>query len=357
MEVVLWVLSILALIAVLALGLIWFNAEHPQDDSEVAVICRPGAPRLQPRQRIKIMTYNVQFFAGKNKVFFFDTPDMSGQDAQPALEDVNSTLEGIAKLIEAEAPDIIFFQEIDDGAKRTYYQDQLALILSKLPEVYGCYTSAFYWKLKFAPHPKLMGSMGLKTAIVSKYQISRAVRRNLPMLPVGFVLQQFSGQKLILQAFLPVEGGSQIAVMSTHLDAFTLGSDVMTRQLSELKTQIQALDADKIPWVLGGDFNMLPPGQYQHLIQSHQSYYNPQTELKDFYQEFNVVPALEAVTGADASRWFTFYGNDPLLSAPDRTLDYLVYSDQLKLVKSHVRQENAERLSDHFPVVASFEIA
>jgi endonuclease/exonuclease/phosphatase family metal-dependent hydrolase len=350
------ILAAIVLVVVLLGFLLWWNADHPKDGSKVPVFCKPEAPQLRPGQKLKVMTYNIQFLAGKNYVFFFDTPDYSGPDGRVEMKDIISTADGISRVIIDEAPDIIFLQEVDDGSRRTNYQDQLALLLSKLPEEYGCYTSAFYWKLKLVPHPKLFGSLGMKTAIISKYKITEAERYNLPVLPVGFVLQQVSGQKLILQALLPVEDGSQIAVMSTHLDAFTIGSDIMTKQLNRLRAQIKNLDLQNIPWILGGDFNLLPPGQYEQLIKSHQSYYNANTEIENFYEEANLIPSLKDVSGADAKRWFTFFGNDPRLDGPDRTLDYLVYSEQLRLVESYVRQTDTQKLSDHLPVFAVFEI-
>lgn len=354
--ILLYILLAIILIIALVAALLWLNADHPKDGSGVGVFCKSDAPQLRPGQKIKVMTYNIQFLAGKNYVFFFDRPDYSGPDGHVKGKDILSTAEGIARVIIDEDPDVILLQEVDDGSRRTGYTDQLSLLLSKLPKEYGCYTSAFYWKLRVAPHPKMFGPMGMKTAIISKYKIAAAARYNLPVLPVGFFLQQVSGQKLILQALLPVEDGSQIAVMSTHLDAFTIGSDIMTKQLNRLRAQIRNLDRQNIPWILGGDFNLLPPGQYEQLIPSHQSYYNAQTELARFYGEANLIPSLKDVTGADAEKWFTFFGNDPDLGGPDRTLDYLVYSNQLKLQESHVRQADTQKLSDHLPVFAEFEI-
>ena len=357
MNVLLLILVALVSTVVLVAVLLWANADHPRDGSEVQVFCKAEAPQLRRGQKIKIMTYNVQFLAGKNYVFFYDIPDFSGgDDTRVDYRDIVSTADGIARMIAGESPDIICFQEIDDGSRRTNYIDQLSILLERLPSDYSCYTSAFYWRIKFLPHPKLFGSIGMKTAIISKYKISRTVRRNLPDLPVNIFMRQFYGKKLILQAFLPVDDGSQISMMSTHLDAFTIGSDIMTKQLNSLRTQLYDLDAKNIPWILSGDFNLLPPGQYDKLIESHRSYYNPETEIKDFYEEFMMVPSMEDATGGQAEQWYTYFGNDPRLTKPDRTLDYIVYSSRLRLVEGHVRQIDTKHLSDHLPVVATLEL-
>jgi endonuclease/exonuclease/phosphatase family metal-dependent hydrolase len=350
------ILLIIIALFLLVVLLSWANADHPKDNAEIPVFCKSDSPLLARGQNLKVMTYNVQYLAGKNYVFFHDTPDLSGKATRVDRRDILSTADGIAQMIANESPDIICFQELDDGSRRTGYMDQLSLLLERLPSDYCCHTSAFYWKIRFIPHPKLFGSLGMKTAIVSKYKISKSARRNLPGLPVNFFLKQFSGKKLILQAFLPVSDGSQISVMSTHLDAFTVGSDIMTLQLNSLRSQKNELDTKHIPWILAGDFNLLPPGQFDKLTESHRSYYNPNTEIKSFYEEFRIVPALENTTGEQPEPWFTYFGNDPRLTDPDRTLDYIVYSDHLQLEESHVRQIDTKRLSDHFPVVATFEL-
>src|SRR5688572_1312746 len=130
------ILVSLAVIIVLVAILLWFNADHPKDGSNIQVHCKPDAPRLQHGQKIKVVTYNIQFLAGKNYVFFYDTPDYSGPDGRVDMKDIISTADGVSRVIIDEAPDIIFFQELDDGSRRTNYQDQLALLLSKLPEDY-----------------------------------------------------------------------------------------------------------------------------------------------------------------------------------------------------------------------------
>lgn len=345
-------LGLILLIFILFFLLPWLNADHPQDNGELPIFCAPHAPMLRHGQKIKIMTYNIQFLAGKNYVFFHDVPDLSGKDSVVSTKDVLVTADGIAQVIIDEMPDFICLQEIDDGSRRTGYVDQLKLLLDRLPSEYCCYTSAFYWKVKFIPHPKIFGPLGMKTAIISKYKIDRAVRRNLPSLPLNFFLSQFSGKKLILQAFLSVDDGSQLSVMSTHLDAFTVGSDIMTSQLKSVRAQAGFLNKKGIRWVLAGDFNLLPPGQYEKLEISHRAYYNPDTEIKGFYEEHNIVPPLIDVMQEPADKWFTYSGNDPKLKGPDRTLDYIVYSDNLKFLEGYVRQSDTRALSDHLPVIA-----
>jgi len=113
-------------------------------------------PLLEPGQKVKIMSWNVQYMAGKNYMFFYDLLDGSGPDRRPSAEDITSTLKEAALVIRRENPDIVMLQEVDDNARRTDYEDQLARLLELLPADFKFHASAFYWQSSFVPHPKIM---------------------------------------------------------------------------------------------------------------------------------------------------------------------------------------------------------
>ena len=95
-------------------------------------------------------------------MFFYDLPGGKGPDKRPSKEDIAATLNEVARVIREENPDIILLQEVDDNARRTDYQDQLALLLELIPADYKFHASAFYWQSPFVPHPKIMGKVGMK---------------------------------------------------------------------------------------------------------------------------------------------------------------------------------------------------
>lgn len=174
-----WIVEALLTCAVLAAGfvaLVWFTTFHPTSREQVAVTCSDGTPTLSSGQAVKILTWNIQFMAGKNHVFFFDVFDGNGPDERPSAQDMELTLEEVARVIRAEAPDIVLLQEVDDGARRTDYQDQLASLLHRLGQEYPCYCSAFYRKAKYVSHARIRGAVGMKLAVLSKYQIRQATR-------------------------------------------------------------------------------------------------------------------------------------------------------------------------------------
>ena len=130
-------------------------------------------PMLKSGQKIKVLSWNIQFLAGnKNNHFFFD----DGQDPWPSIATRQKTLKQIAEVIFTEQSDIVLLQEVDDGAQRTNHEDQLAELMALLPKEYGNHASTFYRQAIFVPHPALMGSVGIKLSTLSKYRTTQATR-------------------------------------------------------------------------------------------------------------------------------------------------------------------------------------
>lgn len=346
------------MLVILGSGLVWFTTFHPADLQAEAVACTEDAAPLQPGQTLKVLNWNVQYMAGKGYVFFYDLPDNSGPDERPSREAVAQTFAEVARVIREEDPDLVLLQEVDDGADRTDGEDQLARLLGMLPSEYVCHTSAFYWKAAFVPHPRILGAVGMKLSIVSKYRITSAQRHQLALMPADPLTQQFNFKRAVLEARLPIAGGGELAVLNTHLDAFAQGSDTMTRQVQQVDAILSQLTQAGLPWLIGGDFNLLPPtpDAYQRLIPSHQSYYNPETEIIPLYERYQAVPSLAEVTSPEYQRWFTHYPNDPAIAGPDRTIDYLFLSPALGLGEHYVRQHDTLTISDHLPLIAEITL-
>jgi len=337
-------------LAVLVYSITW----HPADREDAALSCDVNTATLQPGQALKVMTWNVQYLAGKRYVFWYDLADGSGPDTRPTAADLAYSLDEVVRILRDEQPDIVLLQELHENTKATDYQNQLALLQERLADVYPCSSQAFYWKAAFVPHPKIRGSVGMKLGTLSRYRISSAERLQLPTPPADPLTRQFNLKRALLVNYLPIRDGGQLAVINTHLDAFSQGDDTMQRQVAMIDQQLQTLNAAKTPWIIGGDFNLLPPGQYQRLSERQRSWYAPDSELQVLAGKYPMIPNLQETSGPDQAAWYTHYPNDPQASGPDRTLDYLFHSPTLERVAANVRQVDTLRISDHLPLIARF---
>lgn len=348
--------AVLVLLVVLA-ATIRLTTYHPDDVLAEEVTCPADTPVLQPGQDVTVLSWNVQYFAGKGYVFWYDLLDESGPDERPSPEDITFTLGEVARVITEVQPDVVLLQEVDDGAARTDGEDQLARLLPLLDDGYDCHASAFYWQAAFVPHPRIMGSVGMKLSTLSRYQIDEATRFQLPRMPSDILTRQFDIQRATLETRLPVEGGADLVVHNTHLDAFAQGTDTMQQQVALTRRLLDDLTAAGEPWVLGGDMNLLPPGrQYEDLAPDQRAYYQPDSELSVLTDAYGSVPSLDEANGDDRAAWFTHWPNDPAVDGPNRTIDLLFHGPTLTLGAHEVRQSDTLLISDHLPVIATYTL-
>lgn len=335
---------------------VYFSTYHPGAVEDEPIVSLADAPQLKRGQKLKVLSWNVQFFAGRpNNNFFFS----GGNDNWPPQEVLTATAAAIADIIRQEDPDIILLQELDEGAKRTYFDDQLQQLLNLLPEHYVAHTSSFYWLADFVPHPEVMGKVGLKMSIISKYQIEEARRYALPAITSDDILtRQFGPKRAVHGVFLPFVGGGRLNVFNTHLSAFAQGSNTMELQIAAIDKIIQATEAAGDPWLLGGDFNLIPSTEaYQHLDAVGRKDYNRAgSEIAPLMQQYKSVPSLPETLGDTYQNWFTHIPNEVQTDDLNKTIDYIFYADDLALAEHYVRSAGTLRISDHLPIVTTFTL-
>ncbi len=358
-----WLLGFLLALVVLLAAFLYFGTFHPPQIKSEKIITHSESAQIRTGQKLKVLSWNVQFMASKDYIFFYE----GGASQAPSPTAVQQTLEAVARVIIQENPDIILLQEVDDGAKRTQYQDQLADLLQLLPADYKNHSSSFYWKTSFVPHPEIMGKVGMKLSVIAKYQINGAIRHQLPLIqrenlawyqiPYFWLRQQLNIKRAVQEVSLPIREGGNLLVFNTHLSAFAQGTNTLREQVEELLRLLQEKTREQVPWLIGGDFNLLPPGRaYRELAPSFQALYRPDTELAMLYDLYQAVPSLEETNGPARRDWYTHFPNHSGVKAPDRTIDYLFFSDQLLLQAHRVRQKDTWSISDHLPVIAEFVV-
>ncbi len=305
---------------------------------------------------IKILCWNIQYMAGKDYVFFYDLLDGSGPDEKPSKDAISKTIIEVVRIINEEKPDIILLQEVDDGSKRTYYEDQLKRLLNLISKEYKSHSSAFYHKSNFVPHPRIMGAVGMKLSTISKYKIKSSIRHQLQLKPDNWIKRQFDLKRAVLETRFEIKDSKDLIIYNTHLSAFSQGTDTLQKQVEEIKDLLKTATDANCQWIIGGDFNLLPNKKsYNNLKEYEQKYYNENTELILLTKKYKSVPSLENAELLDP-KWFTHFPNNPAIKKPDRIIDYIFYSDNIRLIESNIRQKDTMKISDHFPIIIKVKI-
>jgi endonuclease/exonuclease/phosphatase family metal-dependent hydrolase len=197
----------------------------------------------------------------------------------------------------------------------------------------------------------------MQLTTLSRLPIRQAIRYQLPRKENDFFTQRFYFQRAVLETQFNDGAGKPFVVLNTHFDAWTAGTDLSEKQVNSVMKRLNALEQKGIPWILGGDFNVLPPDngqQWEKLKLKSVFDYNPHSEVTALYKNYNAIPSLDQLTQKNAEQWYTYRPNSPDISKPDRTIDYIFYSHHWIASKASVLQKEAELISDHFPILASF---
>jgi len=341
----------LLLILVLFFCYVYYANYHPNDILIEPVFADTTAPILTAGQTIKVLSWNIQFLVGNsNNYFFFD----GGSDPWPNKDVIENTLSEVIRIIIDENPDIVLLQEVDDGADRTFNEDQLERILSLLPEDMRIHTSSVYWKSHYILHPDIMGSVGMKLSTISKYRIEKAIRYSLsPITTDNIIVRQFSPKRAMLEAHLPISSGRYLRVINTHLSAFAQGSNTMEKQIEQVDQLFIDIEKNKGLGFVAGDFNLIPPGSaYERLSAFNKRYFNAQgTEIALLFEKYLTVPGIEEVNGINYEKWYTNMATNKDPKVPDKTIDYFIFADGLKPDTAYVRIEDTIHISDHLPLI------
>lgn len=356
-----------------AIGVLWARSYSPDDVEAARVDCSPTAPAWTANSSLKIMSYNVQYMASKNYVFFYDI-DINDPErvravveadktiaSQPSEEHVFWTLDEVAALIQEEDPDIVMLQEVNGADdSRTYNTNHASELLSRLPNgLFPCQSDAPYWKAEFIFHPDVLGPVDMRLLTLSKYRITKSVRHQLPRKQRNFLVTPFHFQRALLESHIETNQGNSLALINTHFDAWGAGTGIMERQIAATEALLQSLDNEGVPWVLGGDLNLLPPDndrQRQQILAAGTGTYDEEPQIKPLYEKYRGIPSLQHLASNTPDAWYTHFPNDPTVDGPDRTIDYLFYSEQWSLDDAYVVQEEALHISDHLPVVGIYSL-
>lgn len=349
------ILGVITALILLFFAVFYLSTYHPGQIDEVEYHSPDKDNYLIPGKEYKILTWNVQYMAGKKYNFYYDEWDGSGPDLRPSSEEITKTFNRVAEVIKDENPDIILLQEMDDDNYRTDFEDQTKRLLSLLPKEYKSYTTAWYWRAWFVPHPKIMDKVGVRLVIISKLSIEKATRHQLPLMPNNFIVENLQFKRAILEAHIPIKDREQpFIAMSTHLDAFAQGSNTMQQQVEYINNLLDSYNKENRNWVIAGDFNLLPPGEsYNRLPEDEKQYFQEKTEMQVLYDKFNVLPNYKDIDN-NPSKWHTHFAN--YNNKPDRTIDYIINSNNVKVTDAYVRNKDTLDISDHFPFIVKFTV-
>jgi len=345
------------------------------DREEVPVFTRSQLvpPPASAPGELKVMAWNIKYGAARIDFWF----DFWGDRVQMSHEEVSGNMKQLYALIREYDPDVLMTEEIEVNSRRSAYYDMVQGILEGTSLNYAAYIQT--WDSRYVPSEGV-GRMDLGNAIFSKYPITFAERiRQEDRTDQSGITATFYIHRMIGHALLDVGAGREVAAYVVHTEAYDRDG-TKGRQIEQIHEVVRA---EPRPFVLGGDFNELPPTavKLSDFADEHPSAkgteyeqppYTPEL-MQPFYDDFAPYITLSRYgsTEEEQRRYYTHSVVGPMgrdnQGNPGfwtRTLDYLFVKkdDGWKPGSTDVLQEpgrlgikgNPLLLSDHAPVVGTW---
>lgn len=316
----------------------------PRRYREVSALGHPALPALPAGRPLRIVVWNLQYCAGRGGVFFYD----GGRRVHVPRAEADRTLQGIGAALRALDGDVLLLQELDRGSARTDRVDQLARLVAALPGYAA--VSVPVHRNRFVPYPwwHPLGRVDFHLATLARAPLAEPRRVALPNLREHPIIARFNLHRALLVAQVPMQGGGALWLGNTHLSAFTGGDDTLARQVGAVAAEFDRAGPRAL---LGGDFNLLPPGDDPaRLPAGRTDHPRVRPEIDRFFAAHH--SALDPAGQREPARgtWLP-----PGAASPDRTLDWLFVQPGVDVLRAWVEPVDPA-LSDHRPVVAEVRV-
>ncbi len=278
-------LGALALLVVLAAtGFVVWASASTLPPGALATTRTYGAPPAAPADTLTLATYNIGYLSGM-------TNNLPEPRPRAFVEQNEDAAVALLRALDA---DVIGFQEIDFGAARSYDEQQLDTLATRLG--YHAAAQAVNWDERYLPFPggyfdvaHHFGRVVSGQALLSRYPLAGHRRHVLARPPRPFLEDLVYIDRLAQVADVQV-GARTLTVVNVHLEAF----DAPTRQTqaAEVRRLVASRLARGDAVVVLGDFNSVLPAERPHLAPDEQQAFASDSTLAVLTRGLPLRPAF-----------------------------------------------------------------
>lgn len=267
MKQLLLVLGILVLAAVLYVGgmllfaiVTEFNPP-PVEDVALVKAKASNTPATLSDSTFTFFIWNLGYGGlGKEVDFFYDGGKMVTSPRAHVEKNNKGMVETLEKNKDA---DFIMLQEVDRKGKRSWNIDQAQQFADALPDHDYAFAVNYDVQYAFFPFTDPMGRIygGLQT--LSKYTPAEIKRIALPNI-TDWPRKLLYLKRCLLFERYKLANGKDLVIINTHFEAYDAGGLVKKEQRAVTKKILEEEYAKGNYVVLGGDWNIAPPGFNVH---------------------------------------------------------------------------------------------
>ena len=281
--------------------------------------------KLTTGEQYSALTYNIGFGAyTPDFSFFMDGGKSSWAKSKDCVLD---TVQGAGDLAASLNPDFAMIEEIDLDSTRSYHVNEYDILRNCFPNDYYVFAQNYDSAFLFYPFTQPHGSSKSGIGLFSKYPVTSALRRSLP---ISTSFSKFLDlDRCYSISRVPVDNGKELVIFALHMSAY--GNSDAIREGHDLK----ASDGDE---------------------EEHESWAYP-FPRKALPEHFSF--CIDALSEEERNAMWNSARNADMAYVPDVTytvtLDGFIVSDNIECL-TYENVDTGYSYSDHDPVYMEFKL-
>lgn len=338
-KVLRWIAAVLLLLVVsVVVFYVWASLPVHDDASYNQIRTYDAQPLRALPDTFSVATYNIGYLSGM----------ANNRPIRESQAFYASNLESARELLHRMNADIIGFQEIDFGSRRSYDYHQMDSLAVSGGYAYGA--MAANWDVRYVPFPYGVprvnfGRIFSGQAVLSRLPISAHERIVLDMPPNPFWYNAFYLDRLAQVVYFDTD--PRIAAINVHLEAFH--RETREEQATELLAMVDSLASD-YAILLFGDFNAIPSELYREdVVTGSEAEQRRGERTMELLTSHDILDAAYTSDLLADETSLTFPADEPRIK-----IDHVLYDTRYFRLVDVIVLDAEGPPADHRPVLASF---
>ena len=312
-------------------------------DREPLLIENHQKKKLAEAGTLNLLLWNISYGGMPDKMdFFFSGGTQTQLKESLYRQNFSEILHQID--LAKDSIDVFLFHKIDSSSKRSYLENQH----QKLKESLADFESVFClnYAVPFIPVPlnKPIGELHSGMLSMSKLASNKSTRIALENKKYYWPKNLFTAQKCMSVHSFPF-GGKQLFVINVHLNSYDFKGEIRLSQLESISKFADSLYQEGHFIIIGGGWNMNPPGFKKHQIsygyKGHPIY--PEIDQSAFFKDWLIAYDPEIPTSRSLHDAYRHGAINTSIK------DFFICSPNVSLLEVKAIDQQF-RWSDHHPV-------
>ena len=342
------------LIALIAyIGYLYASYHRIEDNLPLEVESRveQADAKLTTGKEYSALTYNIGFGAYTPDFSFF--MDGGKSSWAKSKDSVLETVQGAGELVASYDPDFALIEEVDLDSTRSYHVNEYDILRNCFPNDYYVFAQNYDSAFLFYPFTQPHGSSKSGIGLFSKYPVTSALRRSLP---ISTSFSKFLDlDRCYSISRVPVDNGKELVIFALHMSAYGNSDAIREGQIAMLSADMQK-EYEVGNYVLcGGDFNHdLKASDGDEEEHESWAYPFPREALPEHFSF-----CIDALSEEERNAMWNSARNADMAYVPDVTytvtLDGFIVSDNIECL-TYENVDTGYSYSDHDPVYMEFKL-